>query len=589
MSALPNLEGVFDPNLRLGAVSSVTAKDVRVNLHEAGAASGSLFRGTRYRLGEVGEFVLVEGEVVALLGRIIEVQLPERERRVVDKESGGGASIDAYALVQLLGTVSLESLAVTSGVSAYPRLGDRVYSAPDLFLSSIPMRLERGDKPPEVALRIGRVSSATSADILITPERLFGRHCAVLGATGGGKSYTVSRLIEECIHHRAKVVLIDATGEYRDFTEHTTHTHLGTPNDEPAESTRCSLPPSSFTEGDFLALFEPAGKTQGPKLRAAIRSLRLVALRPALERPAKPGLLVRANRRKQEIVEAESDTAVSRILDNPSTPFNPHRLVGQIAEECVYETPLRDPDQNSWGGYDGGALSYCMTLLTRINGVLTSKAMECVFGENQGPPITDQIDAFLSSNARLLRICLGGIHFEFSAREIIANALGRHLLQKARGGAFRQLPLIVFLDEAHNFLGRNLGGEESSLKLDSFELIAKEGRKFGLNICLSTQRPRDVTEGVLSQMGTLIVHRLTNDRDREVVERACGEIDRSASAFLPNLEPGEAAIVGVDFPIPLTIQINLPSTPPQSRGANYQAHWQNPAKGDGSPEPEKTV
>ncbi len=217
-----------------------------------------------------------------------------------------------------------------------------------------------------------------------------------------------------------------------------------------------------------------------------------------------------------------------------------------------------------------------MTLLTRINGVLTSKAMECVFGENQRPPITDQIDAFLVSQARLLRISLEGIHFEFSAREIIANALGRHLLQKARAGEFRPRPLILFVDEAHNFLGRNLGGEESALKLDSFELIAKEGRKYGLNICLSTQRPRDVTEGVLSQMGTLIVHRLTNDRDREVVERACGDIDRSASAFLPNLEPGEAAIVGVDFPIPLTILINLPSTPPQSRGADYQKHWKKP-------------
>jgi hypothetical protein len=52
----------------------------------------------------------------------------------------------------------------------------------------------------------------------------------------------------------------------------------------------------------------------------------------------------------------------------------------------------------------------------------------------------------------------------------------------------------------------------------------------------------------------LIVHRLTNDKDREVVERACGEIDRSASSFLPNLQPGEAAIIETDFPIPMTIQ-----------------------------------
>jgi len=94
-----------------------------------------------------------------------------------------------------------------------------------------------------------------------------------------------------------------------------------------------------------------------------------------------------------------------------------------------------------------------------------------------------------------------------------------------------------------------------------------------LNICLATQRPRDITEGVLSQMGTLLVHRLTNDRDREVVERACGEIDRSAAAFLPNLKQGEVAMVGVDFPIPVTIQIGRPSQPPMSDGPSFQELW----------------
>ena len=74
-------------------------------------------------------------------------------------------------------------------------------------------------------------------------------------------------------------------------------------------------------------------------------------------------------------------------------------------------------------------------------------------------------------------------------------------------------------------------------------------------------------------MGTLIVHRLTNDQDRAMVERACGEIDRAASAYLPNLRPGEAAIIGTDFPIPLTIQIHEPSTKPKSDGPKYQEHW----------------
>ena len=210
--------------------------------------------------------------------------------------------------------------------------------------------------------------------------------------------------------------------------------------------------------------------------------------------------------------------------------------------------------------------------MSRINGILTSPSFDCVF-KSKAPSLTDEITSFVSNDARLLRICLSGVAFEFKAREIIANVIGRHLLNMARAGAFKSQPLVVIVDEAHNFLGRQIGTDDAVARLDAFELIAKEGRKYGLNICLSTQRPRDITEGVLSQMGTLVVHRLTNDRDREVVERACGEIDRSASSFLPNLKPGEAAIIGADFPIPLTIQVFPPQVRPLSDGPNYQEHW----------------
>ena len=142
--------------------------------------------------------------------------------------------------------------------------------------------------------------------------------------------------------------------------------------------------------------------------------------------------------------------------------------------------------------------------------------------------------------------------------------------------------MLVFLDEAHQFLDKTLGDENTRYPLDAFELIAKEGRKFCLNICIATQRPRDIPEGVLSQMGTLIVHRLINDRDREVVERASGDIDRSAAAFLPTLAPGQAVIIGVDFPIPLTIQISVPNKKPDSRGPDYQACWQQPITAEAS-------
>lgn len=569
-------KGLLRPELFLGVASSITARAVGVNLTEAGQPSGSYFSGGRYGRGEVGEFVLIEAQLNLLLGRITEVRLPDRDRRSIRPDYTGTSDLDAIGQIQLLGSVAMDDLQVIAGVESYPRLGDRVYAAPHKFIALLPRLMERHSKDDDlVLLDLGVVDVAQESAISIKPERLFGRHCAILGATGGGKSWTTARIIEKCLQHKAKLILIDATGEYRGFScANVEHCHLGEPVEQAKESISCSLPPTSFIESDFVALFEPAGKVQGPKMRAAIRSLRLAKLQPDL---APDGFIRKINQPKASVLAAEKNPAIASQLDNPSQAFDINYLVAQIEQECVW--PDGYNDTSKWGKEDGN-FSHCLSLVARINGVLTSPAFKCVFGSTD-PQLTEKIDNFISSEEKkLLRICLSGIAYEFNAREIIANVIGRHLLNKARHRDFLENTAVVIVDEAHNFLGRHIGTEDYASRLDAFELIAKEGRKYGLNICLATQRPRDITEGVLSQIGTLIVHRLTNDRDREVVERACGEIDRSASAFLPNLKPGEAAIIGADFPIPLTIQIGQPITKPTSDGPNYQKYWKSVAQRD---------
>ena len=561
--AFPN--GLLRPELFLGVASSITARTVGVNLSEAGRPSGSHFSGGRYGRGEVGEFVLIEGQQSLLLGRIAEVRLREPERRSIKRDFAGSSELEALGEIRLLGCVAMDDLTVTAGVDAYPRLGDRIYAAPHRFIALLPQLMEKvtGDSEP-VTLNLGAVGGSQESVVAVKPERLFGRHCAILGATGGGKSWTTARIIEECIRHRAKLILIDATGEYRGFAgDGVLHCHLDEPVEKAASSVACSLPSTSFMESDFVALFEPSGKVQGPKLRAAIQSLRLARLEPSL---ATNGTIIKVNKDKKLFNDAMARHAAN--VSDPKESIDVKRLPEQIVCECV-----GDYGEPRWKGPNEAEIGYCASLLTRINGVLTSPAFECVFQAAAAPKLTSKIDEFIKGNDKLLRICLSGIAYEFHAREIIANVIGRHLLTQARGGAFRQRPTVVMVDEAHNFLGRHIGTEDYSAKLDAFELIAKEGRKYGLNLCLASQRPRDITEDVLSQMGTLIVHRLTNDRDREVVERACGEIDRAASAFLPNLRPGEAAIIGTDFPIPLTIQIHEPTTKPKSDGPKFQEHW----------------
>lgn len=565
--------GILHPELFMGMVSSISARSVQVNLIEAGQSSGSHFSGGRYGRGEVGEFVLIEGQQTLALGRVTEVRLPDAERRAIKPSKINNIGIDAIGEVQLLGCIEMDDLTITAGVDSYPRLGDRVYAAPHQLIALIPRLMEkRGSEASDITLELGSVDVAVESPISIKPEKLFGRHCAILGATGGGKSWTTARIIEECLKFDSKLILIDATGEYRAFSdEQVQHCHLGNPMTQATDSIMCSLPPASFIESDFVALFEPAGKVQGPKLRAAIRSLRLATLEPAL---APNGFIQKINQSKSAVRGAEARQDIAPFLDDPSQPFDALHLVAQLEQECVWPDAgfNNNKDYSKWGGSDDGALSNCLSLMTRINAVMTSAAFHSVFVASE-PSLIDQVNQFFEGNKRLLRICLSGISYEFNAREIIANAIGRFLLGKARSGTFIHKPLVTIVDEAHNFLGRKIGSEDYAAKLDAFEIIAKEGRKYGLSICLATQRPRDITEGVLSQMGTLIVHRLTNDRDRDVVERACGEIDRSASSFLPNLQPGEAAIIGADFPIPLTIKIRKPQTRPQSDGANYQKGW----------------
>jgi hypothetical protein len=570
-------KGLLHSELFIGVASSISARSIGVNLSKAGSPSGSHYSGNRYGRGEVGEFVLVEGQQCLLLGRISEVRLREQERRSIKSNYIGDNDLDAIGQIQLLGSISMDDLRIIAGVETYPRLGDRIYAAPQQFISLLPLLTEKKESLNQVSLDIGFIDSVNDSKVSVKPEKLFGRHCAILGSTGGGKSWTTARIIEECIRYKSKIILLDATGEYRDFNEgYIENCHLGSPLKTAINSQEYSLPPTSFVESDFIALFEPSGKLQGPKLRTAIESLRLAKI--YADNPSDKffeenqitvdnGIIIKEQKEKKPLQRALYKFA--ETIQNPNAPFNVKLLPSQIVAECI-----QDFEDTKWGRKSDQEIGWCSALLARINSAFRSSALACVFSAEEKQSITEKIDNFLSSDSKLLRICMSGIGYEFRAREIIANVIGRYLLNKARKGDFHEKPTVVIVDEAHNFLGRHIGSEDYIAKLDAFEIIAKEGRKYGLNICLATQRPRDITESVLSQVGTLIVHRLTNDKDREVVERACGEIDKAASAFLPNLRPGQAAIIGTDFPIPLTIQVEKPTIRPKSDGPDYQKYWQ---------------
>jgi hypothetical protein len=576
MTSVPSYP--FELDRLMGTVVEVGPDLVRANLPLSAADEPQLRHGERVGAGEVGEFVMVEVGDLGLLGRITHVRLPERDRLVVEPRMGGAPAPHPLGTIQLLCTVPLSGRGPRRGIERHPRVGARVFSLHPEMIGWIAEHAG-GDEGAGSALRVAlaHLPGSSTTAVRITPERLFGRHCAVLGATGGGKSWTLARIVERCTEFDAKVLLLDATGEYHGLSDGVRHVSLGGRKDDPDSTKAVALPYSALAEEDLFALFRPAIQSQAPKLRGAMRSLKLARAVGKDHPIVLDGEIPKAGQLKEAYEKAYAQYL--DVVEGAGADFDLEKLTAQIGHECVWPSGWGERrgerDFSKWGDTDEQAFSQCVSLLSRIEGYLAAPEFAPVLRPGGLPSVTDVIKEWLEDDTRpVLRVSLRYLAFTSDIREIVANGIGRHLLALAREGRFTQRPLVVCLDEAHQFLNKWLGDEFTRYPLDAFDLIAKEGRKYSLSLCLATQRPRDIPEAVLGQMGTLLVHRLTNDADRHVVERAAGDLDRSAAEFLPTLSPGEALLLGVDYPIPLIIAVTAPTAPPDSRGPDYQHHWQ---------------
>ncbi|MBD3833022.1 MAG: ATP-binding protein [Brevundimonas sp.] len=553
----------IDPTRYLGTVIHVTANQVQVNLPHATAQPER--RGLA--LGAVGDFVFVDCGRVKILGRITETKIPDGERLSVEPALGRTPpSPNPIGRIQLLATVEQGTNRLQRGLPYFPRIGDGVYLAdPELFAQLIRNAVAR---PEDLTLLIGTIETAEGVEVRIPPEKIFGRHCGVFGATGGGKSWTLATLIHELKAAGGKAIVFDPTGEFADIDG--VDEVFVFENAEPSQR-RVHFPYRQITEDDLFSLFRPSGQSQGPRLREAVKSLKLVQALAGQHPPGLSvagGLLEKVNRQRAPYFAAVGVHAAT--INLPNCDFDISKLAEQIKQECVWAT---GNVAGCFGGVEQNALGHCETLVARINALLHSKELECLFGDF-GESLVSALDTFIANDhANVALISFKDVRFEHGTREVLLNIIGRYLLSAARGGVFRDNPVVLFLDEAHQFLGRSIGDEYANVKLDAFGIIAKEGRKYGLTCVLATQRPRDIPQDVLSQLGTLFVHRLTNDQDRETVERACGDLDKAAAQFIPMLAPGEAVLIGPDLPAPVPVFITRPPSPPNSTGPSFQEHW----------------
>ncbi|QIM62948.1 hypothetical protein A1D29_06400 [Pasteurellaceae bacterium Orientalotternb1] len=562
-----------DLKRRIGSLIEISATEAKINLTKAGTGEQVWLLGNRIPIGEVNEFIFIDCGQTSILGRMVKVWLENGERLSVDNLDEHYPNNNPIGLVQLLVSVDVEKGFNYKGIRQYPKLGAQIYSAhPNLVSLLAEGKLASNNS--ELQLPIAEIPNDSSVTIHLTPEKLFARHCAILGSTGGGKSYTMANLINNVASQGGKVLLLDATGEYEDLP--CTSYYVGGHTNANAQN-QVTYPHWMFTDSDIRALLRPSAGSQSPKLEEAIRSLKIVSYysQQSQVQQAKDLAINDRNLKKAEQPKQPFENAITSIDKNFSEiPWEFSALAEQIIEECVYPTGGSDPAR--WGKRYDNDIGYCLSLISRIKAMQNSPHLKWMLDSDQNlTTIPDVINKVcLNQTNPIIRLDLSSVPFEANAREILVNTIGRKLLDCARKGAISyENPLLVFIDESHQFLNKSIGDENSRMNLTAFGDIAKEGRKYGLNIVMATQRPRDIPEDVLSQIGTLIVHRLTNEKDQEIVKKAVGSIDNRSAAFLPVLGQGEALLLGVDFPFPMKVKIKKPQFAPQSRSASFSKVW----------------
>lgn len=544
-----------------------------------------------------GKYIIIEGTGTGFLGKITEISLPEKERLELTEAKFEKEIFHPTGKVEILLCFDNYKLKAKKGLDQLPPVSAKVYLCSDDFLGSLLTKFGVKDGVEPITIPLASLPDNENHKIDVSSQALFGRHCAIVGTTGGGKSWTVAKLIEEVVAQNGKAILIDATGEYE---------KLSIDNDkikylsfiDGKNPTYFNY--KSMRESDLIAMFRPAGQVQLPKFQDAIKSLRLRELiikdtSAIKDEPIVKTLLTYSDiggSKKCFSKQHRERNTFSIVMDkypevnNEDCNFDINHLNRQISLECVFEYPSSfemnnnsivtgvKPTLKDYGNINDRDLGNCHSLISRIKSLLINKNFSKTLGfgkiDEEFKELTNEFELFFdkTSKENVLIISVEKVSSEGSLREILVNAIGRYLLESALVKKFKddsKKSLLVFLDEAHLFLNKKIKDEYSiEVELDAYDRIAKECRKFGLFLVICTQMPRDIPRGVLSQMGTFIVHRLINQQDREAIEFACSDANKSALSFLPILSSGEAMLTGVDFPMPMILKITEPNVKPDS-------------------------
>lgn len=663
----------YADSLRIGSIDFVSPDEIKVLLDIEAPDAVALNTGTPRSFPRINGYVLIPSDEGFLVAQVEWITI---ERSQYPKRKG----MQDFGLVDLpypLRKMSLNPLGCLlyegniggkehytfrRGVEAYPTVGDPVLLPTQLQLRAI---VESGENR---RVKIGSSPLAANAEVRVDPDRLFGRHLAVLGNTGSGKSCSVAGLIRWSMDEarkarngtepNARFIVLDPNGEYVN-----TFQDMGKVRVFAVESgdgiQQLHVPLWFWNSAEWSAFTQASARTQRPTLIQALRTVRDGTIEASVTpshdmrrflRTLVSAIQIERNsgspwakfphpknffekiKKWQEGLENEA--SFSTAENEALTKFNDKISAFSSARSGQYPTydfTLPEIDEflelakgahAAFGGSDTDILpidadvprkftgdqllrsveanaellnvsEYVETMMMRIRTILSDSRMKSVTGESNGLTLDEWLTNYVGDNqasngtVTVIDLSLVPAEVVHITTAVIARMTLEALQRYRKLNNGKTLPTVLVMEEAHTFIKRYTGDAENqssaAICCQVFEKIAREGRKFGLGLLLSSQRPSELSPTVLSQCNSYLLHRISNDRDQELVHKLVPDNLRGLLRDLPSLPSRHAILLGWASELPLLVQMNqLPENQrPKSSDPDFWAVWSGKGR-DGS-------
>lgn len=562
----------------IGEIDSISGNSISVKLFDNIKSNMPIIDGIVYRVGQIGSFVKIPLGFANLYGIVTQIgsgAIPESLKELYYKDYD---SFKNTSWINIVLAGEQIGKRFERGVTQYPTTGDKVHLVTINDLDIIYGGYEEAN-----SITVGNISVSESLDAKIDLDKLISRHCAIVGSTGSGKSNSVSVLLEAIAKRNfpsSRILVIDPHGEYNDALSKFCRVIETKPQDN---KNKLYIPFWALPFNELMKIF--SGSLTDAN-REYIRE-KVVEAKVASSKHNKLDI-------QNESITADSPIPFSikqlwfELDDFERQTYNERAKPETITEKIqignagklksnFYQPASAGGGSPFLNNQAKGILGFLESVRNRLNDTSYNFLFSPGdFNPNLKGKIKSDIDSlfmdWLGNPLPITILDLSGIPSE------IMSSISGTLLKIIYDGLFwgvntkvggKNQPLLIVLEEAHSYLKSG----EHSISSRTVQMIAKEGRKYGVGLLLVTQRPSELDETVLSQCGTMIALRMNNSKDRGHIRSAVQDELQSMVDLLPSLRTGEALISGEAVKIPSRVKFFKISNAPKSSDPKASEKW----------------